>query len=211
VRKRSQLKTNGRRPVLKEKDIFMPTITEVYDSHWRARNVVSDLEAAGIPSSKISMIASKKSADAIGDSQTQTGAGVGAVVGGGAGLLASLGLLAIPGLGPILTAGWLVPTTAGALAGGVTGGIVGALVDSGVSEEHAHVLSEAIRRGGTLVSVRIDEAQAAEVRLILDHYDPVDPDRLGKDYRKTGWNRFDPNAEPYELSEAEIERRSGLR
>jgi hypothetical protein len=188
----------------------MPTITEVYDSHWRARNVVSDLEAAGIPWSKISMIASKKSRDAIEDTITETGAGVGAVVGGGAGFLAALGLLASPGLGPIVTAGWLVPTAAGAL-GGVTGGIVGALVDSGVSEDHAHVLSEAIRRGGTLVSVRTDDAQAAAVRLILDHYDPVDPDRLGEDYRKAGWNRFDPNAGPYEISEAEIERRSGLR
>jgi hypothetical protein len=189
----------------------MPTITKVYDSHWRARKVVSDLEAAGIPSSKISMIASKKSADAIEDSPTETGAGVGAVMGGGAGLLAGLGLLAIPGLGPIIAAGWLAPTAAGALAGGVTGGIVGALVDAGMPEDHAHVLSEAIRRGGTLVSVKTDDAQAAAVRLILDHYDPVDPDRLGEDYRKTGWNRFDPNAGPYEISEAEIQRRRGLR
>jgi hypothetical protein len=190
----------------------MPTITKVYESHWRARKVVSDLEAAGIPSSKISMLASKKSADDVEEaSAPATGAGVGAVVGGGAGLLAGLGVLAIPGLGPIVAAGWLAPTAVGALAGGATGGIVGALVDSGESEDHAHVYSEAVRRGGTLISVRTDDAQATAVRSILDRYDPVNPDRLGEDYRKTGWKRFDPNAAPYEISEDELERRRGLR
>ncbi len=60
----------------------MPTITKVYESHWRARNAVSDLEAAGIPSSKISILANKNSADDVNEaSATATGAGVGAVVG----------------------------------------------------------------------------------------------------------------------------------
>jgi hypothetical protein len=44
---------------------------------------------------------------------TGAGAGIGAVVGGGAGLLAGLGLLAIPGLGPVV--------------GGTAGGLIGAL------------------------------------------------------------------------------------
>jgi hypothetical protein len=81
----------------------MPTITKVYESHWRARNAVSDLEAAGIPSSKISMLANKNSADDVNEaSAPATGAGVGAVVGGGAGLLAGLGVFAIPGSGQLL-------------------------------------------------------------------------------------------------------------
>lgn len=158
----------------------MPTVTKVYDSHWRARKALAELEAVGIPYSKISMLANKfvseKSAEVQDDSATATGAGVGAVVGGGAGLLASLGVLAIPGLGPIVAAGWLTSTAVGAVAGGATGGIVGALVDSGVSENHAHAYSEAVRRGGTLLSVRTDDARATEVRSILDRYDPVNPD-----------------------------------
>jgi len=193
----------------------MPSITNVYESHWRARKVVSELEAAGIPSSNISMLFHKYVSDKPGSgeeaSATATGTGVGAVVGGGAGLLAGIGLLVIPGLGPIVAAGWWAPTITGVLAGGATGGIVGALVESGVSEDHAHVLSEAVRRYGTLVSVRFDSSQATTVRSILDRHEPADPDRLGKEYGQTGWKRFDPAGAPFELSEEELERRRGLR
>ena len=185
----------------------MQTITKVYDSHEQARKAVTDLEATGIPSSEISLLANKtvsaKYSDVDEASSTATGAGVGAVVGGSAGLLAGLGLMVIPGLGPLVAAGWLASTAVGALAGGATGGIVSALVDSGVSEEHAHVYSEAVRRGGTLLPVRTDDASANRVRSILDRFHPFDPDRLGADYRKTGWKTFDPNAAPYEASEIE--------
>ena len=187
----------------------MQTITKVYDNHEQARKAVTDLEAAGIPSSEISLLANKavsaKYADVDEASPTATGAGVGAVVGSSAGLLAGLGLLAIPGLGPIVAAGWLASTAVGAIAGSATGGLLGALVDSGVSEDHAHVYSEAVRRGGTLLSVRTDDGRAEKVRSVLDRYQPIDPDLLGADYRKTGWKQFDPNAAPYEVTEREQE------
>jgi hypothetical protein len=187
----------------------MRTITKAYDSHTQARDAVTALEAAGIPSSEISLLANKSVSEKYDDvdeaSPTATGAGLGAVVGGGAGLLAGLGLLAIPGVGPIVAAGWLAATATGALAGGAAGGIVGALVDSGVPEDHAHVYSEAVRRGGTLVSVRTDDGQAGRVTSILESYQPVDPDRLGVDYRKAGWKKFDPSAAPYDVSKVERE------
>ena len=188
----------------------MQTITKVYDRHEQARQAVSALESAGIPSSEISLLAnryvSEKYADVDDVSEAATGAGIGAVVGGTAGLLAGLGLLAIPGLGPIVAAGWLASTAAGAAAGGATGGLVGALVDTGVPKEHAHVYSEAVRRGGTLVSVKTDDSRAEQVRSILDRHQPIDPVRRVTEYKKTGWKEFDPQAEPYELSETEIER-----
>ena len=102
--------------------------------------------------------------------------------------------------------GWLASTAVGAVAGGATGGLLGALTDAGVSDEHAHVYSEAVRRGGTLVSVKTDDSRAAKVQSILDRHQPFDPNRLGEEYRKTGWKQFDPNAEPYKLSETDIER-----
>ena len=62
-----------------------------------------------------------------------TGAGIGAVVGGAGGLLTGLGIMAIPGVGPVVVAGWLAATAvgavAGAVAGGAAGGIIGALTD----------------------------------------------------------------------------------
>ena len=76
-------------------------------------------------------------------------------MGGTAGLPAGLGLLAIPGLGPVVAAGWLAATAVGAAAGAATGGIVGALTEAGVSEEEAHSYAEGVRRGGTLVSARV--------------------------------------------------------
>src|SRR6185436_6175539 len=118
---------------------------------------------------------------------------------GTAGLLAGLGLLAIPGLGPVVAAGWLAATAVGAAAGAVTGGIVGALVEAGTSEEHAHVYSEAVRRGGTLVSARVADQDEARIQAILDKYPPIDPVARGAEYRKTGWKSFDPKAPAYTL------------
>ncbi len=59
--------------------------------------------------------------------------------GGAAGVAAGLGLLAIPGIGPVAAAGWLASLAAGAVAGGATGGIIGALVESGTSKENAAI------------------------------------------------------------------------
>ena len=188
----------------------MKTVSRVYDSYAQAREGVCALEAAGIPASDISLVANKhvsaEHADVDQVSDTAKGAGIGGVLGGGAGLLAGLGLLAIPGLGPVVAAGWLAATAVGAAAGAVTGGIVGALVDAGTPEEHAHVYSESIRRGGTLVSARVQDQDEARIQAVLDKYQPIDPVARGAEYRKAGWKSFDPKAAPYTLSQAEIER-----
>ena len=75
-------------------------------------------------------------------SEAGPGAGIGAIVGGGVGLLTGLGLLAIPGVGPLVAAGWLATTLAGAATGAAAGGIVGALVKFGVPHEEAEVSEE---------------------------------------------------------------------
>jgi hypothetical protein len=62
------------------------------------------------------------------------------LVGAGAGLLAGLGIMAIPGVGPVVAAGWLVATAVGAVVGAgvgrTSGGIIGSLTGAGVSKEH---------------------------------------------------------------------------
>jgi stress response protein YsnF len=188
----------------------MKTISRVYDSYAQAREGVRALEAAGIPSSDISLVANKHVSAAHADvdeiSDAAKGAGIGGALGGGAGLLAGLGLLAIPGLGPVVAVGWLAATAAGAAAGAVTGGIVGALIDAGTSEEHANVYSESIRRGGTLVSARVPDQEENRIQALLDQHQPIDPVSRGAEYRKSGWKTFDPKAPAYTLSQAEIER-----
>jgi hypothetical protein len=136
------------------------------------------------------------------------GAEAGLVIGGTAGgLLAGLAALTIPGIGPVVAAGWLATTALGAFAGGVSGGILGALIDANVPEEHAHVYSEALRRGANLVSVRVKDEEVELVRAILDRHTPIDPVRQEEEYRKAGWKRFDPSVSSDYVPEGlEVER-----
>ena len=101
---------------------------------------------------------------------------------------------------------WLAALAVGAVAGAATGGLVGALIGSGISDDDAHVYSESVRRGGTLVSVRAEDGEAAHIQAVLDRYKPIDPVQRGADYRKSGWKTFDPKAPAYKPSESEIER-----
>jgi hypothetical protein len=187
----------------------MQVYSRVYDSYSQAEQAVVALEEAGVPSDDISLVANKYVSDQYENvddvSATAAGAGMGAAVGGGAGLLAGLGLLAIPGLGPVVAAGWLAATAVGAVAGSAAGGLIGALVDAGTSEEDAHVYSEAVRRGGTLLTVRTD-TPAETVTAVLDRYEPIDPAVRRREYESAGWKGYDPNAPEYEPEEDEIER-----
>jgi hypothetical protein len=171
---------------------------------------VADLEASGVAASNINLIANKyvcdESARIQEPSAAGPGAGVGAALGGTAGLLAGLGIIAIPGLGPVVAAGALAATAVGAVAGAATGGVVGALVTSGVPEPEAQVYCEAVRRGGTMVSVYAADKRMAAVQRIMDRHEPIDPAERRTIYTGEGWKRFDPAAAPYTPSQAEIDR-----
>lgn len=189
------------------------TVTYVYDDPSLAGQAVRALEAAGFSDSEISIVRQDGGSelvegrdDSVGDGAT-TGASVGLAAGAGAGLLASLGLIAIPGLGPLVAAGVLATTLAAGAAGAVGGGIIGALVDYGISEEEAPVYAENLRRGGTLVSVRADDARVAEAELIMQRFSPVDIAERGEAYRGEGWTGYDPGAPALTPEEIEIERR----
>lgn len=188
----------------------MPTLTKAYEDYNVARVVVRELETAGFPPNSISMLANEKVSALYADvdkaSEAGDGAAAGAGVGGAVGLLAGLGILAIPGLGPVVAAGWLASTVVGAVAGGVAGGLVGALIDADVPEDHAHVYSEAIRRGATLISVKVGDSDVALARAILDRHTSIDPVRCGAEYREAGWRQFDPAASDYVPEGIEVER-----
>lgn len=88
-----------------------------------------------------------------------TGATTGAVVGGTLGLLAGIGALAIPGLGPFIAAGPIMGALAGAGGGGVVGGIIGALVGMGIPEYEAKRYEGMLRQGHVLLSVHCDNSE----------------------------------------------------
>ena len=119
-------------------------------------------------------------------------------------------MLAIPGLGPVVAAGWLASTAVGAVvgavAGGATGGLLGALKDAGHSAEEAHVYSEGVRRGGTLVSVRADEADYQRIETLLSTGRGVDATTRGQAYRESGWTEFRADADPYTSDQIARER-----
>jgi hypothetical protein len=191
------------------------TITGLFDLYVDAKTAVHELESAGVPHSDISIVAS----DAHGEHADQMnkagedagkGAGIGAAVGGVGGLLAGIGLLAIPGLGPVVAAGWLASTLVGAVGGaaigGAAGGIVGALTKTGVSEEDANTYAEGVRRGGTLVSARVEDAQITVARSILAGERSVDIAGRRSIYQGQGWSNFDDTASPYTAEQVAAER-----
>jgi hypothetical protein len=169
------------------------TVAAVFDRYDDAAAAVSKLEAAGVAHSDISIVsndAAQRDRYGSGPSAATgagTGATVGTVVGGGAGILAGLGMLAIPGLGPVVAAGWLVSALVGAGAGAAAGGILGSLTGAGVSETDAHSYAEAVHRGGTLVTVRADEANHDRVVSILDADGAVDLGERESAWRSEGW------------------------
>ena len=194
----------------------MKTVTGLFDNYDDASDAVGELEASGIPHDAISIVASNSSewydeGDSTKAADDATGgAGVGAVIGGAGGLLTGLGLMAIPGVGPVVAAGWLAATAVGALGGavvgGAAGGIVGALTDSGVSEKDAHVYAEGVRRGGTLVTAKVDDALAGDAKRILGQTNSVDLEDRRSTYEAGGWTGFDAGAGNYTTTEIDRDR-----
>lgn len=174
------------------------TISRLFSDYAAAQAAIKALEDAGVPADDISVIANNSekwfNPDLAG--AAGKGAAVGAGFGGFGGLLAGLGLLAIPGLGPIVAAGWLAAAAAGAAAVGAAGSVIGMLAEAGVATNEAEVYAESIRRGGSLVSARVPDADKARFEAILD------PNAVNIEQRRSalaagGWKQFDPAAPDY--------------
>src|ERR1039458_9155816 len=80
----------------------------------------------------------------------------GGVIGGTLGVLAGVGLLAIPGLGPFIAAGPIMAGLAGLGVGGAVGGVAGALIGMGIPEFEAKRYEGHLQKGGILLSVHCD-------------------------------------------------------
>jgi hypothetical protein len=136
----------------------------IYQKAKQAERTVDDLLAAGFSNDDISVLLpdNEGTKDFAHDKSTKapegTTAGVttGGIIGGTLGLLAGIGVLAIPGVGPFIAAGPIMGALAGLGAGGVVGGLIGALVGMGIPEYEAKRYEGHIKAGGILLSVHCD-------------------------------------------------------
>jgi hypothetical protein len=199
------------------------TICRLYDSYADANRVVLALEAAGLPPSETSVISNnsdtwysaKETANVVpvrkdsGRSETDgevEGAAIGAAIGATAATAASLvTMLAIPGVGAVVGAGWPIALLGSMAIGGVAGGLLGTLTNAGVSEEDAQVFVEGVRRGGTLVAARVPQTELPRIEAMMNRSAVNLRERCDL-YRKSGWQSFDPNAVPYTADQVRSER-----
>jgi hypothetical protein len=139
----------------------------VYATRAAVEEAADALVQAGFESSDISVLLPENlGSKAIGMEKATkapegaaTGAGSGAILGGTLGLLAGIGALAIPGVGPLIAAGPIMATLAGAGIGGAVGGVTGALVGMGIPEYEAKRYEGRLQKGGILLSTHCDTSQ----------------------------------------------------
>jgi hypothetical protein len=166
----------------------METVTGFFNSNTDATAAVEALKDAGIPWDDVSLI-SPTGEEIDADNSTAEGIGVG-------GILVGLAAFAIPGIGPVVGAGWLASAIAGAAAGSVAGGAIGALTGAGVDERDAQVYAETIKRGGSVVTVRAEGNQADLASSILMQAGAVKLEDRRAEYETAGWEHFDETIEP---------------
>ena len=136
----------------------------IVEDQNQAASIVNQLQSEGFANDDISVLFPDKSGtrDFAHEHNTKApegavaGAGAGGAVGGTVGLLAGLGALAIPGLGPFIAAGPLLAALSGAAAGAAVGGITGALVGMGIPEIEAKRYEGKIKGGNILISVHTE-------------------------------------------------------
>jgi hypothetical protein len=197
------------------------TVTRLFASLADAKTAVAALEGIGVRYAEISVISG--SADGrrraapdehlgdhdriIGEEAKKGGEG-GAAVGTGAGLLAGMALLPIAGLGPVLAVGWLVATlgtaAGGAAIGTAAGGLVATLTHHDIEETDAHLIAEAVRRGDTLVSARVDDAKYEQAEALMDRLNAVNAATRGEPSSSAGLPELKPTTPP--LADNKFER-----
>lgn len=139
----------------------------IYSTRTAVENATDSLVKAGFPTTDISVllpeslggpkdIGTEKATKA--PEGTAAGVTTGGLIGGTLGLLAGVGLLAIPGLGPFIAAGPIMAGLAGLGVGGTVGGVTGALIGMGIPEFEAKRYEGGLQKGGILLSVHCDTA-----------------------------------------------------
>src|SRR6187401_2045838 len=149
------------------------TVIGIVETHSQAESLVASLQSAGFSGNDISALLPDKrgTKDFAHEHSTKAPEGAvvgvagGGVLGGTLGLLAGIGALAIPGLGPFIAAGPLMAALSGAAAGAALGGVTGALVGLGIPEIEAKKYEGKVKGGNILIAVHVidkDQEKRAE-------------------------------------------------
>jgi hypothetical protein len=158
-------------------------------SESQAGSIIDDLRRAGFSSNDVSVLFPDTAGtrDFAHEKNTKapegaiTGAGAGGVLGGTLGLLAGIGTLAIPGLGPFIAAGPIMAALSGAAAGATVGGIAGALIGLGIPELEAKRYEGKVREGSILISLHVEDSEeATSAKKILQAGGAVDVSTTGE-------------------------------
>jgi hypothetical protein len=161
----------------------------IYKTTGQAERVVERLMALGFSSDDVSVLlpdahSSKEFAhekNTKAPEGTAAGVTTGGVIGGALGLLAGVGALAIPGVGPFIAAGPVMAALAGLGAGGAAGGLIGALVGMGIPEFEAKRYEGQIKGGGVLLSVHCDtSAEISRAKEALERTGAQDVSSTGE-------------------------------
>lgn len=143
------------------------SVIAIVETQIQAERIVGELQQRGIASSDISVLFPDKrgTKDFAHEHNTKApegavaGVGAGGVIGGTLGLLAGIGALAIPGVGPFIAAGPLMGALSGAAAGAAVGGVAGGLIGLGIPEYEAKTYEGKVRGGNILIAVHTDNSE----------------------------------------------------
>ena len=151
----------------RKKIIMSKSVFGIATTHGQAERIVQQLQAQGFADSEISVLMPDTGGTRdVGHIKATkapegatTGAATGGATGGVIGLLAGIGALAIPGLGPFIAAGPIMAALSGAAVGAATGGVVGGLIGLGIPEIEAKRYEEKLKKGNYLIAVHADESE----------------------------------------------------
>ena len=142
----------------------------IASSTTMANTIVDNLKMAGFSDNDISVLFPDKSStrDFAHEKNTKApegatvGATSGGVVGGTLGLLAGIGALAIPGVGPFIAAGPIMAALSGMAVGAAVGGVAGALVGMGIPEIEAKRYENKVKDGNILISAHSENGKEVD-------------------------------------------------
>lgn len=183
---------------------MMKKVVGTFERVSDAVNAVREVRAAGLLASDVDLVvrsAKRGVTAASGTSGAVKSAVAGGLAGGVLGALAWLATahlgVAMPGVGPILSAGLITAALAGTGVGAITASLMGGLPDLRAFDGHTQCQAELLRSGGALVAVYADESRVGELQRILHRGGAYIIESRVVHWRDHVWPGDAPPAEPH--------------